>query len=124
METILSKSDILAQEDKLCKAMIAGDITRLEELLHNDLLFIIPSGQAINKEIDLNTYRDGALKVKKITPVIETLNLIGDTAIVILSMDLSGSYQGETFEGKYRYIRIWKKFESGIKVIGGSGIAI
>lgn len=124
MDTIIRKSEIIEQEDKLCKAITESNISTLEELLHDDLLFVIPSGEAINKEIDLRTYRDGALKIDKINSHIEALNIIEDTAVIILSMELRGSYNTKSFEARYRYIRFWKKFKDGIKVIGGSGIAI
>lgn len=123
METIL-KSDIIEQENKLYKAIIESNINTLDELLHTDLLFVIPSGEVITKEIDLRTYQDGALKINEINSQIEALNIIEDTAVITLSMMLKGSYNGEVFEGKYRYIRFWKKFKNGIKVIGGSGMAI
>jgi hypothetical protein len=39
-------------------------------------------------------------------------------------MELKGNYNNEPFEAKYKYIRFWKKFPEGIKVVGGSGMAI
>ena len=92
--------------------------------MHTDLLFVIPSGEVVTKEIDLRIYKDGALKISEINSQIEALNIIEDTAVITLSMVLKGSYNGEAFEGKYRYIRFWKKFKEGIKVVGGSGMAI
>lgn len=124
METIIKKNEIIEQENKLYKAIKECNINTLEELLHNDLLFIIPSGGVITKEIDLRTYQDGKLKIDEINPQIEELNIIEDVAVIIVSMELKGSYNSEPFEAKYRYIRFWKKFKDGIKVIGGSGIAI
>lgn len=124
METIIKENEIIEQENKLYKAIKECNINTLEELLHNDLLFIIPSGGVITKEIDLRTYQDGKLKIDEINPQIEELNIIEDVAVIIVSMELKGSYNSEPFEAKYRYIRFWKKFKDGIKVIGGSGIAI
>ncbi|MDR6967639.1 ketosteroid isomerase-like protein [Flavobacterium arsenatis] len=124
METIIKKSEIIEQENKLYKAITESNINALEELLHDDLLFVIPSGEVITKEIDLKTYRDGALKINEINSQIEAFNIIEDMAVIILVMELKGSYNAENFEAKYRYIRFWKKFKDGIKVVGGSGIAI
>ncbi len=45
-------------------------------------------------------------------------------AVVTLTMKLTGKFDNMPFEGHYRYIRFWKKFDKGIKVVGGSGIAI
>lgn len=124
MENTITKNEVINQENRLYQAIIRRNIDTLEKLLHNDLLFIIPSGEVITKEIDLKTYRDGALKVDEITPKIETLNIIDDVAVIVLVMELKGSYNTEPFEAKYRYIRFWKQFNDGIKVIGGSGIAV
>lgn len=124
MENTITKNEVIEQENRLYQAIIGGNIDTLEKLLHNDLLFIIPSGELITKEIDLKTYRDGALKVDEIIPKIETLNIIDDVAVIVLLMELKGNYNTEPFQAKYRYIRFWKQFKDGIKVIGGSGIAV
>jgi len=124
METPIKESEIIAQENKLYKAIKESDVNVLDELLHNDLLFIIPSGEVITKEIDLKNYRDGNLKIDELFPNIENLNIIDDIAVITLTIKLKGSYNSVFFESKYRYIRFWKKFTDGIKVIGGSGTAI
>ncbi|TJZ51415.1 nuclear transport factor 2 family protein [Sphingobacterium olei] len=124
METLITKNEIIEQENRLYKAMTESSINTLKELLHDDLLFVLPSGEVITKEIDLRTYQDGALKINTISPKIEAINIIEDMAVVIVSMKIKGSYNAEPFEAKYRYIRFWKKFDEGIKVVGGSGTAI
>lgn len=85
---------------------------------------MIPSGEVVTKEIDLKAYRDGVLKVEELFPEVEALRIIDDLAIITLTMKLKGRVDNAPFEAKYRYIRFWKKFPSGFKVIGGSGIAI
>ncbi|ACU02424.1 MULTISPECIES: nuclear transport factor 2 family protein [Pedobacter] len=124
MDNKLTENSILEQENKLHSAIKNGNITALDQLLHDDLLFILPSGETITKEMDLNTYRNGALKVDELLPDIEKLNIIDDMAVITLSIKLSGKFNDVPFEASYRYIRVWKKFGDGIKVIGGSGIAI
>lgn len=115
---------VLEQENKLYRAIQDGNVSMLDELLHKDLLFIIPSGEVITKEIDLKTYQDGMLKIDELTPKTENLHIIDDVAVITLTMKLKGKYDGVAFEATYRYIRFWKKFDGGLQVIGGSGIAI
>lgn len=122
--TLLTKNSILAQEEKLYSAIKDGNINLLDELLHQDLLFIVPSGEVITKKIDLDTYRDGKLKISELLPTAENLNIIDDVAVVTVIMEIKGEFDQVPFEAKYRYIRFWKQFDDGIKVIGGSGIAI
>ena len=124
MDYKLTENSILKQETKLHSAIKNSDITALDELLHDDLLFILPSGQVITKEIDLNTYRDGALKVDELLPEIENLKIIGDMAVITLTVKLNGKFNDVSFEGSFRYIRFWKKIGEAIRVVGGSGIAI
>ncbi|RZK41066.1 MAG: nuclear transport factor 2 family protein [Pedobacter sp.] len=124
MDQVITEKKILEQENKLYAAIKEANINVLDQLLHNDLLFILPSGDVITKEIDLNTYRDGALIVEELFPEIENLNIIDDVAVVTLSMKLKGQFNEVPFEANYRYIRFWKKFSEGIKVIGGSATAI
>jgi hypothetical protein len=124
MDNKLTENSIREQENKLYSAIKDGNITMLDQLLHDDLLFIIPSGETITKEIDLNTYRDGALKVEELLPEIQNLNIIDDMAVITLTMKLKGKFNDVPFEASYRYIRFWKEFGDGIKVVGGSGRAI
>jgi len=120
----MTKADILNQESKLYGAIKESDIKVLEELLHDDLLFVIPNGDVITKEMDLQSYRDGNLKIRELNPQVEHLNIIDDTAVITLTLELKGNYVGDDFESKFRYIRVWKAFASGIKVIGGSGMIL
>lgn len=123
-EPSLIQKDILQQEMQLYKAMKESDLDLLDDLLHDDLLFVLPSGDTITKEMDLNVYREGKLKIIDLNPTIEQLNIIDDLAVITLTVDIKGVYDSESFEAKYRYIRFWKKFDDGIKVVGGSGIGI
>lgn len=124
MDHKLTENYILEQENRLYSAIKDGNITELDQLLHEDLLFILPTGETITKEIDLATYRNGALKVDELLPEVESLNVIDDMAVITLKMKLNGKFNEVPFEANFRYIRFWKKFGDGIKVVGGSGIAI
>ncbi len=101
MDNILTAYGILEQENRLYSAIKDGNVTELEHLLHNDLLFILPSGATITKEIDLATYRDGALKVDELLPEVEKLNIIDDMAVITLTMKLNGKFNGVPFEANY-----------------------
>jgi len=120
----MTKTEILEQENRLYEAMKNSDLKDLDTLLHEDLLFIAPGGEILTKEKDLETYRSGLLKINSLDPEIKELQIMDDLAIVVLVVDLEGTYQAEHFKSRYRYIRFWKRFPEGIKVVGGSGIAI
>lgn len=120
----MNKEQILELENRLYTAMKESDLDVLDELLHDDLLFVLPSGETITKEMDLNVYREGKLKIIDLNPTVDHLNIIEDMAVITLTMEIKGVYDTESFAAKYRYIRFWKQFEDGIKVVGGSGITI
>src|SRR5690606_23221361 len=101
----MTKEKILNLEQKLYEAIKKSDVNMLDDLLHKDLLFIIPGGEVITKEIDLKNYRDGNLKIDELFPNIENLNIIDDIAVITLTIKLKGSYNSVFFESKYRYIR-------------------
>ncbi|WP_231634864.1 nuclear transport factor 2 family protein [Pedobacter sp. PACM 27299] len=50
---MITKNDILNLENQLYDAMKSSNVEMLDKLLHNDLLFIVPSGETITKEMDL-----------------------------------------------------------------------
>lgn len=120
----MTKTEILKLENRLYEAMKNSDLKDLDTLLHEDLLFIAPGGKILTKEKDLETYRSGILKINRLDPEIKELQIMDDLAIVVLKVDLEGTYQAEPFESRYQYIRFWKRFPDGIKVVGGSGVQI
>lgn len=111
-------------EDTLLQAMLAHDVEKLDGLLHDDLLFITPDGQTITKAMDLDAHRKGLMVIERISTTIEQINIIGDSAVVTLVMDTKGKMIDTPIEGKFRYIRVWKKWGDGFKVIGGSCTAL
>lgn len=121
MENYISKDEVIQHENKLYEAMKLRNLEMLDNLLHDSLLFVLPSGEVITKETDLETYRQGIIKFEQIDSQIEHLNIIADLAVLTVVLKLEGSFNNDKFSAKFRYIRFWKKFQDGIKVIGGSG---
>jgi hypothetical protein len=97
-----------------------SDIKFLDKILHDDLLFIAPNGQTVTKKMDLASHRAGEMEVEQLIPKFEDIKIIGDNAIVVVVYETKGKMLGNPIQGKFRYIRIWKMFTDGLKVIGGS----
>lgn len=116
----ITKTEITKLENILLDAIKKSDVSVLEKILHDDLLFMVPGGNVITKALDLASHRAGEMVVEEIIPSIEQINIIGDTAVVTVVYDSKGSMLGTPIQGKFRYIRFWKQFPDGIKVIGGS----
>ena len=116
----MKKEEILEIENQLLKGIKTNDVTFLEKVLHDDLLFIAPNGQTVTKEMDLASHRAGEMEVEQLLAKFEEIKIIGDNALVVVVYETKGKMLGKPIEGQFRYIRIWKMFADGLKVIGGS----
>ncbi|WP_239984865.1 nuclear transport factor 2 family protein [Sporolactobacillus pectinivorans] len=51
----MKKSEIIECEKRLQEAMLSSDVTALDELIDDDLIFVDHFGQILTKENDLET---------------------------------------------------------------------
>lgn len=116
----MRKEEIIEIENTLLQGIKSSDLKLLDKILHDDLLFIAPNGQIITKEMDLASHRAGEMEVEQIVATFEDIKIIGDNAVVVIVYKTKGKMLGNSIQGKFRYIRIWKMFADGLKVIGGS----
>ncbi len=116
----ISKESILEAEYQLIEAIKKSDIPTLDKLLHDDLRFLIPNGQMITKEMDLDSHSRGEMLVDSLSPEFEDIRIIDDSAIVVVVYDTKGTMLGNPIQGRFRYIRIWKEVGSTPKIIGGA----
>lgn len=121
---LLTEQKILEIENQLREAMKKSDVEVLEQLLHDDLLFVLPSGEVITKKTDLETHQSGNLVLEEITSSIDSIRQIDENVVVTLSSKLKGKMLEQNFEGNFRYLRVWKMFDGQLKVIAGSCVAV
>lgn len=121
---LLTEQKILEIENQLREAMKKSDVEILEQLLHDDLLFVLPSGEVITKKTDLETHQSGNLVLEEITSSIDSIKQIDENIVVTLSSKLKGKMLEQNFEGNFRYLRVWKMFDGQLKVIAGSCVAV
>lgn len=114
------KDEIIALEQRLIEAIKSSDVAFLQKVLHDDLLFLAPNGEVITKAMDLASHRAHEMVVDRIISNIEEIRIIEETAVVVVVYDTKGKMLNTPIEGRFRYIRIWKRFADGLKVIGGS----
>ena len=116
---------ILECEKRLLEAMKTVNIKALDELLHENLIFNIPTGQTITKSINIGNYTSGMMKVSEILATDQIISIIDDeTTNVAVTIYLNGKYVDQIIDGKFRYLRVWKLFNNSWKVIAGSGFSI
>ena len=121
---MIKNNQIIECEDRLLEAMKTGDIKILDELIHDNLIFNIPTGQTITKAIDLDNYRSGMLIINEIVATDQIIQSFDDTYIVAVTIQLKAKYATQNIDGKFRYLRVWKLIENSWKIIAGSGFQI
>ncbi len=116
----ITKSEIQAMELRLIEGIKKSDIAFLDRTIHDDLLCMSPNGQTITKEMDLNSHKAGDMVVDELHMTVEDIRIIGDTAVSVVVYDTKGKMLGNPIEGKFKYIRVWKRFDEQLKVIAAS----
>ena len=111
---------IIKLEALFTEAMKKGDITTLDKLMHNNLLFVIPGGQVLTKKQDLDNYSTGNMKVSSLTVSHQEIKSNALTATVTSTVKMTGSFFDYNFDDTYQLLRIWQLFDSEWKVIAGS----
>jgi hypothetical protein len=118
------EEQIIECENRLLEALTTGDIKVFDELLHDNLIFNIPTGQTITKAMDIDNYRSGILTVSEILATDQIIKSIDDISTVAVTLYLKAKYADQIVDGKFRYLRVWKLVENSWKVIAGSGFQI
>lgn len=117
---ILNKDSIIQNEQEILTAMRHCDVLKLDQLLHEKLLFNLPNGQTINKTTDLQTYSTGNMLINEIKAFDQEINFIDNNAIVSVIIEMKGSYFDHPIDGKYKVLRVWKFANKQWQVIAGS----
>lgn len=114
------KKQILHVEQRLLQAQKDSDISHLDYLLHDDLLFVAPNNEIVTKMNDLEMHRSGNMKVLASHTEEPIVKISGDTATVIADVHMRVEFYGQSYEGLYRYLRVWKACGTDWKIIAGS----
>lgn len=106
-------------EARLINAMKSSNVDELDKLIHDDLIFSVPSGKSVDKKADLIAYRSGKMKVD-VLDVLERDMVDYDSCIAVsVVVKLEGSYDGKAFNGRFRFLRVWKCEGGNCQVITG-----
>lgn len=117
----MTQSDQINEcEKQLLEAMKTSNILLLDKLLHDDLVFNIPTGQTITKSMDIENYQSGVMKVLEILITDKIIKIVDDIGTVCVTIYLKAEYKDQIIDGKFRYLRVWKLFDKSWKVIAGS----
>lgn len=116
----ITRENVVEVENKLFSAQLVSDVDVLDQLLHDDLIAVGPTGQIVTKEMDLSAHRAKTMIIEDASTEIDDIKINGDTALSIVTMAAKGKVMGAPVEGTFRYFRVWKRFDGTLKVIGAS----
>ena len=119
-----TEGHVIEYEEKLLAAFAAKDLEVISELLHDNALFVYPNGLIVTKANVLDNYRTGNSAFSTITASDRMINLIDDTAVVTMTLELKGNYYDQQISSQFRYIRVWKLFNGNWRVIAVSGVPL
>jgi ketosteroid isomerase-like protein len=126
MNTIQSKTknEIIACEEKLLNAFANKDLKTIDEMIHEDALFVYPNGLPVTKGIVIENYRVGNSAFTTVIATDQLISLVEDTAVVSMNLELKGKYHDQEISSNFRYIRVWKQINEQWKAIAVSGVPV
>lgn len=102
--------EIVALEARLRDAQLAADITALDGLIGDDLLFVGPDGRLATKGQDLAAHASAAIRFREHVPEeLHVRRLGSDVAVTTLRARLAVEVSGALSRGTYRYTRVWAR---------------
>jgi ketosteroid isomerase-like protein len=117
-------AEIIACETQLLEAMQTSNAELLAQLLHEQLLFNLPTGETATKAMDMANYRSGNIDLASLTASDRTIEVIGDNAVVVVTVEIHGNYMGQDLNGKFRYLRVWQHCDNRWQIIAGSVVPL
>ena len=117
----ITDQEIVSLEARIRAAQLNADVTALNELISDDLLFTGPDGQLGTKAQDVEAYRSGTVKFLAHVPQELRIRRVGaNVAITSLRAELAVDVAGIISRGIYRYTRMWARENEKLwQVVGG-----
>lgn len=100
---------LMQMERDLAKAQVSGDVKVIEAAEADELVITNPDGSTSNKAEDVAGYKSGKTKVTSAKVSDMKAIVIGDTGVVVGRMDFKGIYQGQSYDGAFRFTDTYVK---------------
>jgi Domain of unknown function (DUF4440) len=113
--------EIVVAEARLRSAQLTADVSVLDELIADELLFTGPDGQLGTKAADLASHGTGALRVRQHDPEDLSGRSVDDRVVITsLRTRMQVEVGGRVVAGVYRYTRVWaREGEQPWRVVAG-----
>ncbi|MGQ0649343.1 MAG: nuclear transport factor 2 family protein [Gemmatimonadaceae bacterium] len=120
----LSDASLQECEVALRQAQLTSDVSALDRLVDDALVFTGPDGAIYGKQDDLEAHRNGLVRITRLEPSEERIQRFGNIAVVSVRMEMSGTFQGVAFAGPFRYTRVWCARPDGWRIVAGHVSAV
>ena len=101
------KDQIRKCEESLKNAMLHSNVSELDTLLADDLVFTNHLGHTMTKQDDLEAHTSKVLKINNIRFSDMAIKVYTGIAVVTVKVYIAGSFNGETTENDFRFTRVW-----------------
>jgi hypothetical protein len=119
-------TELQAAERALQAAQLASNVTELDRLIDDRLVFTGPDGRLYSKADDLRLHGSGEQKMSGVVEEDLTVLVVGNTGVTCFLGTVSGVLSGAAFTARVRYTRTWIHDDShGWRLIAGhvSGVS-
>src|SRR5215212_9243596 len=117
----IADQEIVILEARIRAAQLGADISALDDLISDNLLFTGPDGQLGTKAQDIEAYRSGTVKfIAHVPEELRVRRVSANVAIASLRTQLTVDVAGTISSGTYRYTRVWSREDDTTwRVVGG-----
>lgn len=105
-------------------AQIRGDADAVGRLLTEDFISVNPIGGVSDKQAFVADYRSGDLDIESEHLDGYVIRIHGDTAVMVHTATLRGTYRGTRIDGRNRSMHVWKKTPRGWLMAASQGTPI
>jgi ketosteroid isomerase-like protein len=115
----------LAAERRYFAALVAGDVTALDQLLADDLILVdVMSGSETTKPMLLGALGTGGLRFESIEPAEARARIYGATAVINGRTVMHLRFGETAFSTRSRYTHVWVEQEGRWRMVSAQGTQI
>ena len=117
---------IQENEERLKIAMLQSDVSVLDELLADDLIFTNHLGHIVTKQDDLEAHKSKIININEITLAEQEVRIYKTVAIVTVKAHIKGMYNLQESDNIFRFTRVWCKTSTNVWqiIIGHSSVVV
>jgi ketosteroid isomerase-like protein len=105
-------------------AEIRGDVDAIGRFLADDFIAVNPIGGVSEKQQFLADYRSGSLDIESERLDAYMIRVHGDTAVMVHTALIKGTYRGARIDGYNRSMHVWRKTPEGWLIAATQGTPI